>query len=522
MTTLIPQFDLKNGGATPTGAVNRPINEKLAETVSVKDFGADSTGATDSTTAIQNAVNSGAGMVHFPKGTYVISTPIQLPAGIIVYGDSAGQVSSIGTTITNSQVGGGCFWMTSSTSPAQVDGATITNFNLNADYPIMLNSPTVTISDGGASPYYMKPKIDNCYIMPRVNGTGTGISFSKCFDFQIVRCLIRNFDIGILLQGSDIGWVQNNRIISSVTYQILEISTGTFGSQTEIRNNDILVGGTGCTYIKSCGLHPRIYDNYLEATSAIVGFIDLTNISCPQYGSNVPNYPYTIVCRDNRLDGHSLVSSFVYRLDGTVPTTNTVLHDAGTSGTAGTGLTVNGNFLPILYNFNRIATYDIKVPVGNAKYTNFQTGQMPQVFKGLTISPEALSNCQDLNANNAGFYVGYDGSEAIVVYPTMTGANSPLYIYLPPYGSTTNPLNSGTTYTVYITARSPSSETLNVGVLNNGTGGILVPLSLTPSYQTFSIGSVSAPVSSNLFGVYMTRATTTANIFIQSITFQSA
>jgi hypothetical protein len=44
MTTLIPKFDLINGSAIPTGAVNRPINKKLSETISVKDFGAKSDG----------------------------------------------------------------------------------------------------------------------------------------------------------------------------------------------------------------------------------------------------------------------------------------------------------------------------------------------------------------------------------------------------------------------------------------------------------------------------------------------
>ena len=40
MTTLIPKFDLKNGGTTPAGAINRTIYEKLSDFVSVKDFGA--------------------------------------------------------------------------------------------------------------------------------------------------------------------------------------------------------------------------------------------------------------------------------------------------------------------------------------------------------------------------------------------------------------------------------------------------------------------------------------------------
>jgi len=36
MTTLIPKFDLKNGGSTPTGAVNRTISEKLSDIICVK------------------------------------------------------------------------------------------------------------------------------------------------------------------------------------------------------------------------------------------------------------------------------------------------------------------------------------------------------------------------------------------------------------------------------------------------------------------------------------------------------
>jgi hypothetical protein len=76
MTTLIPKFQ-----RTGTGAVNRPINEKLGEVVSVKDFGAKGDGSTNDTVAIQAAINylastvvggaTGGGTVYFPAGVYI-------------------------------------------------------------------------------------------------------------------------------------------------------------------------------------------------------------------------------------------------------------------------------------------------------------------------------------------------------------------------------------------------------------------------------------------------------------------
>ena len=73
MTTLIPKFQ-----QTGTGAVNRAINLKLAEQVSVKDFGAVGDGITNDTTAIQAAIDTlnsnGGGTLNVPTGTYLIDT----------------------------------------------------------------------------------------------------------------------------------------------------------------------------------------------------------------------------------------------------------------------------------------------------------------------------------------------------------------------------------------------------------------------------------------------------------------
>lgn len=54
--------------------------------VNVLDFGADKTGATDSTAAIQNAVNASSA-VYFPTGIYLISDVISLNANNYLFGD---------------------------------------------------------------------------------------------------------------------------------------------------------------------------------------------------------------------------------------------------------------------------------------------------------------------------------------------------------------------------------------------------------------------------------------------------
>ena len=54
------------------GAVPQTVDLKLGQVVSVEDFGADPTGATDSTAAIQAAINSGAGRITFGPGVFMI------------------------------------------------------------------------------------------------------------------------------------------------------------------------------------------------------------------------------------------------------------------------------------------------------------------------------------------------------------------------------------------------------------------------------------------------------------------
>lgn len=102
MTTLIPKFDLMNGGTTPIGAVNRPINEKLAEISSIKDFGAIGDGTTDDTDAIQAALDA-RGTVYIPAGTYKITSTLTMYGDTEVFGAGPGVsiIKAVGITSGN-------------------------------------------------------------------------------------------------------------------------------------------------------------------------------------------------------------------------------------------------------------------------------------------------------------------------------------------------------------------------------------------------------------------------------------
>lgn len=96
-----------------TGAVARSAQDKMRDTVSVKDFDAVGDGVADDTSAIQAAIDYANGKaVFFPAGTYKITTAIQAaPNGINVFGnrdaeivaDISGSVTGVESSIFTQQ-----------------------------------------------------------------------------------------------------------------------------------------------------------------------------------------------------------------------------------------------------------------------------------------------------------------------------------------------------------------------------------------------------------------------------------
>jgi hypothetical protein len=90
--------------ADSVNAVAISAQDKMRQTVSVKDFGAVGDGVTNDTAEIQAALNfaftNGGGRVYAPAGTYIINSPLIVRSNVIFEGDGAS------TIIKNTFTGG--------------------------------------------------------------------------------------------------------------------------------------------------------------------------------------------------------------------------------------------------------------------------------------------------------------------------------------------------------------------------------------------------------------------------------
>lgn len=73
------------------------FHKASAKQISVKDYGAKGDGISIDSTAIKNALSSGASVIHFPTGKYNVSTcTLVIKAGITIYGEMGSVIISSG------------------------------------------------------------------------------------------------------------------------------------------------------------------------------------------------------------------------------------------------------------------------------------------------------------------------------------------------------------------------------------------------------------------------------------------
>lgn len=232
MTTLIPKYS--QGAA---GAVNRPINQKFAECVSVKDFGAIGDGVADDTSAMQSAHNTG-NIIYYPAGTYNF-TKITMTSGGIK-GDGQTLTKLVSTNNDTSDIIG---WV----------GAGQSSYNGTSNGPLFerFTLSALTTKTGGGS-LSLAPSIGEVSFATLLDITFQGgyIGFNTvaASHWNISRCnFINYYYSGVLVQNT------NNNDSGDSTIEQCTFNMGIAGSVVNAGVRQISSGGLRIVNCKFLG-----------------------------------------------------------------------------------------------------------------------------------------------------------------------------------------------------------------------------------------------------------------------------
>ena len=473
--------------------------------------------------------------VAFAAGDFRTSEVICVKKGSKITGAGGGRFTEdpFRTTFIRS-LSSGKVLLDQSTSNfnGQEDGFSVQDCYLVADYCVRQNDPLVKITDGGKSPYLMRPTIKGCTFQALTEGVGVGVSLSKVFNAVITENEFRQFDTHLLLQGCDMCDVYNNRFSSIYSFGILELSAATFGSQTTIRHNDMVFGAkSDSVFIKSTSRHVRIQDNYMEQgtnRTPIKGFIDVSQLNVPIYGANTvsPTVYSSIVVESNRIDGFSKVTDWVYRIE---PSGNyTKVYDVNTSGPppskSARVLTIVGGYLPIGIPLTgaTLCHHDISIPLQQGvSMTRFQVEPL-EVLNGLVCirSSNVMSLSQYSLKRNNMHREARLSQNSLVLLPSLLEY---FHLILPPVDGLMNVwLARGSAYQCTVIARATAEDQAIEVLPIAGVSGSGVPgeFKLSNQYQQFTLNVLGQDVDT-LCGVALKRPTgSVGDIHIQSISFE--
>jgi hypothetical protein len=217
-----------------TGSVVTNVEAKLAQTVSVQDFGAVGDGVTDDTVAIQaafDAVSSPNGLVIFPNGDYKVTDVIDVTCNLNASGANI-QMYNGGRFVFN-------------TSYVTASNLTIEMMETFSAQIVQISVPHVTLVEPKIS-YTIDdlPLHTAINIAPPANPDGL-------WDVKVVRPYIRGCYIGIKLEtagGGSGGWITDVNI-SDATIIAFRLHG--------IRFND--AGAKGIAY---CSVNTVAFENY--------------------------------------------------------------------------------------------------------------------------------------------------------------------------------------------------------------------------------------------------------------------
>lgn len=240
-----------------TGAKERTVQDKARETVSVLDYDADPTGSTDSTSAIQDALDSlgEVGSLYFPAGTYKINDTIALQLtdawrGVTFRGDGPSSCVIWGGG-NNKQM----FHVYGASGAGWYSRILFENFQL--------------FGNGGPASAALPSPVSTGVTGIQFGSNPAGDGTPGVCNPTVRNMLIRQLDAGIVgYYESDEASIYNNYIERFSSYGIYNVHGG---SGWWVFSNHLSDGGPTATAIRTSLYSSIVDDNIIQGTEYSVG-----------------------------------------------------------------------------------------------------------------------------------------------------------------------------------------------------------------------------------------------------------
>jgi len=477
-----------------TGAVTETVQAKLAQTVSVKDFGAVGDGVTNDTAAIQSAVNTGKN-IYFPNGTYLIGQ-ITIPSGVCLVGETlSGVIISPYGTISSL----GLFYLNT------VSFVEISNFTFLSAYPTSSNPVAINVANGNNN------YIHDIYI----NAYDIGVVTTNTTDSNFERITVTSGNnIGIYISGSSSyrNKVLNCTVLHATISHGIQINGG----------QDNQISACECTDAKIFGISIYNTNNAIVSNNTIWNTI--------KEGINLENSNNCIVVNNNIYwTSTSISTDFGLSLFGADPSENNNFNiisgnSIGGSGKSGIACAQHCQFNIIqdntIINPNTLNTSDgagiliygigggNNFVTGNTLYNN--SGYMYYGINdndGITFGKDVITNNWVTGAITANVKKNLSSVEALNTYSYTA--------YTPTVTSQVGTITSYTATGGYYEVGKMVYFTVSVTITNAGTGSGGINISLPFTNNSTFYGTVSGRESTGGKGIdgVISLSGTTALVF---------
>ena len=385
-----------------SGAVQRTVQSKLRDVVSVKDFGAVGDGVADDTAAIQAAFNyikTRGGTLYFSRGTYLVSAgfgtnpnnPLDLADNVTIQGDSATILVNFSALSSSIRV------ITLEGNNVAVRGLTINStrtFDLyNTDPAVYRTIQIIGIEIGGKAASY--------------NAITDNLSYYKTGAI-VENCSFNNINAPIIITQTSHGLIANNDLYSWTQTGIV-----VWGCPSDIvvENNRAVLGADDCIFLYNPKASQSAWTtagNYAGGHRVVNNLLGYTRAKFVGTGGYSDVLIADNICDLSHTQGIAIEADPTIYANGALYNKNIAV-ERNTINRAGRFYNTTSGYV---YWQGPVSTEDVGISTLRAPAT---TGTKPY---GVYVRGNKI-----VNPNGTGLYIGYVDSFSAVDNEVVAGEN---------------------------------------------------------------------------------------------------